>query len=336
MKALVTTVGGLEVADVPDPKPGAGQVVVAVHSCGICGSDVHSVELGAGQPGRILGHEFSGTVAELGAGVGRWRVGQPVAVNPLGSCGACEWCAKGLFILCRAAPNLGLNAPGGFAEYVVADQKQLFAVPEGMPLEHGSRVEPLAVALRAVVEARPAPGDNALVFGVGPIGLNVILALRAAEAGTIVAVGRSPGRRAAAAAAGADVVLDSRETDVVRYCRDAGLEIAHAYECAGDPAALQVCAECLKLGGTVVGVSLGQTATISPRLFVTRNLRFVSATAFGDAEYGRALGLISSGAADVRPLISERVPLSAAPDAFVRLRHPGDLVSVLVQPQVGG
>ena len=325
------------VADQPDPQPGGGEVLVSVHSCGICGSDVHMAEAGAGQPGSIPGHEFSGTIAALGPNVSDWRAGQPVAVNPLAGCGSCEFCAREMPILCRARPNLGLNAPGGFAEYVVAHHSQLFAIPEGMALELGSRTEPLAVGLRAIAEAHPAPSDNALVFGVGPIGLCVILGLRASGAGCIVAVGRSSaGRRAAAAAVGADVVLDSRHTDVARYVRDAGLVISQTYECSGDRQALVACQHSVRAGGTVVGVALGGTVDLDLHTFVGRGQRLVSACAYGERDFRRALELIGSGVVDVRPLISERVPLRAAADAFVRLRQPGDLVSVLVQPGYPG
>jgi threonine dehydrogenase-like Zn-dependent dehydrogenase len=332
MKALVTNGSGLALTELPDPEPAAGQVLVAVDSCGICGSDVHAVESGRAAPGRILGHEFSGRVAGVGPGVSGWQVGQPVAVNPLGSCGTCEWCRKGLFILCRSTPNLGLSAPGAYAELVVADQQQLHSIPDGVPLERGSRAEPLAVALRGIVEAAPAAGDNALVFGVGPIGLCVILGLRASGAGTIVAVGRSEGRRAAAQKVGADVVLDSRSVDVAEYCQQAGIELHQAYECSGHPAAIQTCLEALRTGGTLVELALGSDATFNPRLFVTKNLRMVAGCAFGDAEYTRSLDLICSGQVDVEPLISQRVSLAEGANAIIRLRTPGDLVSVLIQP----
>jgi len=332
MKALVSNGSGLELTELPDPRPAEGQVVVAVDSCGICGSDVHAVESGRAAPGRILGHEFSGRVASVGPSVSGWSVGQAVAVNPLGSCGTCEWCHKGLFILCRTTPNLGLSAPGAYAELVLVDQKQLYAVPEDVPLERGSRAEPLAVGLRGIVEAAPAAGDNALVFGVGPIGLCVILGLRASGAGTIVAVGRSEGRRAAAARMGADVVLDSREHDVAEYCRNAGIELHQAYECSGHPDSIQTCFQALRTGGTLAALALGRDATFNPHLFVTKNLRMVAGCAFGDAEYARSLELICSGQVDVEPLISQRVSLAEGAEAIIRLRTPGDLVSVLIQP----
>jgi (R,R)-butanediol dehydrogenase/meso-butanediol dehydrogenase/diacetyl reductase len=214
----------------------------------------------------------------------------------------------------------------------LADQTQLHAMPDGVPLERGSRAEPLAVALRGIVEAAPAPGDNALVFGVGPIGLCVILGLRAMGAGTIVAVGRSEGRRAAAKRVGADVVLDSRAQDIAEYCQGAGIELHQAYECSGHPDAIQTCFRALRTGGTLAALALGRDATFNPHLFVTKNLRMVAGCAFGDAEYSRSLELICSGAVDVEPLISQRVSLAEGADAIIRLRTPGDLVSVLIQP----
>src|SRR5262245_27579300 len=129
MRALVRVEGGgVALSEQPDPSPGPEDVIVAVHSCGICGSDVHGVMRAGGIPG----HELSGTIAQLGSAVRDWRVGQAVAVNPLGGCGACEWCLRELLIGCSNRPNLGLNAPGGFAEYVSAHQSQLFALPDGM------------------------------------------------------------------------------------------------------------------------------------------------------------------------------------------------------------
>jgi len=333
VKALIIVPGGVELVDQPDPEPPPDGVVVAVHSCGICGSDVHSVEVGSRRRGQILGHELSGTIAEVGSSVTAWRHGQAVAVNPLGGCGSCAVCRQGLPFLCDRLPNLGLTAPGGFAEYVAVPQAQLHAMPEGIDVELGAHAEPLAVALHAVGLARAAPGDDALVFGVGPIGLNVIVALRAAGAGRIVAVGRSAGRRAAAASLGADVVLDGRETNVAEYAAAEGLVFPQAYECSAAPDALRLCAPTLAVGGTIVEVALPSTpAAVDTRLFVGRNLHLVGSCAFGVDEYRRAVEMVTSGTLDVAPLVSERVPLAGAADALERLRNPRDLVGVLVQP----
>lgn len=334
MRALVRVPGGVEVAEQPDPTAGPEEVVVAVHSCGICGSDVHAAQANTGNSHGIPGHEFSGTVMEVGRDVSGWHAGQVVAVNPLGSCGACEWCQREMLIRCTGRPNLGLGAPGGFAEYVAAHHSQLFAFPEGVPVEYGSRVEPLAVGLRAIAEAGSPVGCNAIVFGVGPIGLHLIQGLRALGAETIIAVGRSSaGRRLAAARLGADVVLDSRETDVAAYVAEHGIEVSQAYECSADPQALVVLSRAVRGAGSIVAVALGWTpAAFDTHLFVAKGQRMFGACAYGNKDFGRALELIASGAVNVEPLITERVPLDQGPEAFVRLRQPGELVSVLVQP----
>ena len=334
MKALVRVPGGVALAEEPDPRPGCGEVIVSIHSCGICGSDVHAAEANTSMRGGIPGHELSGTIAELGADVGHWRVGQPVAVNPLGSCGTCELCKRGMPIRCSARPNLGLSAPGGFAEYVAVHHSQLFALPNELPLEHGARVEPLAVGVRAIADASPEPGDNAIVFGVGPIGLHLIMALRAVGAGTIVAVGRSSeGRRHAAAAIGADVVLDSRETDVAEYIRDNGIEIHQGYECSADPQALVTLSHAVKAGGALLGLALGWSpSAFDTHAFVAKGQRMFGVCAYGYKDFQKSLELITSRAVNVASLITERVPLARGPDALARLRQPSNLVSVLVQP----
>jgi (R,R)-butanediol dehydrogenase/meso-butanediol dehydrogenase/diacetyl reductase len=308
--------------------------VVAVHSCGICGSDVHVAEANTGRIGGIPGHEFAGTIAEVGKSVRGWQIGQPVAVNPLGGCGRCEWCQHEMLIRCTSRPMLGLGARGGFAEYVAVHRSQLFALPDSVSMEYGSRVEPLAVAMRAIREAGPGGGCGAVVFGVGPIGLHLIQGLRASGAGSIVAVGRSSaGRRAAAAAVGADVVLDSRDTDVADYVRDSGIEVSQGYECSADPQALVVLSRAVRPAGTLVAVALGWSpAAFDTHLFVAKGQRMFGVCAYGNRDFAQALELIASGVVDVEPLISECVPLADGAEAFVRLRHPGNLVSVLVQP----
>jgi threonine dehydrogenase-like Zn-dependent dehydrogenase len=187
------------VAEVPDPSPAADEVVVEVDACGLCGSDVHALQHGQPADGQILGHEFSGTIVALGAEVTGWRTGQPVAASPIGSCGKCRICSRGLPFRCPAAPNIGINRQGAYAQYAAVPARQLVALPEDLPLETGAHAEPLSVAMQAVKLSGAGRCDPVLVYGAGPIGLYAIMALRLAGAGPIVAAGRSAGRRAAAA-----------------------------------------------------------------------------------------------------------------------------------------
>jgi (R,R)-butanediol dehydrogenase / meso-butanediol dehydrogenase / diacetyl reductase len=324
---------GSEVVTVDDPRPGPGEVVVDVEACGLCGSDVHTVERGRGRPGQILGHEFGGRIAELGPGVAGWRVGQPVAVNPVGSCRACRACERGIPWQCEATVNLGVTAPGAYAEYAAAPASYLVPLPDGVPVEMGAHAEPLAVALRAVSIAGVGPGDAALVHGVGPIGLNVIMCLRLAGAELIVGAGRSPGRRAAAAKAGAGEVIDTSQISVGEFARQAGRRFAAVLECSAAPGAITEALSVLEPGGICVEVALTpETPPVSLMGMVSSGLRLAGSCSYSPAEYEAAVDHIASGRVPAADLISERVSLDALPSALARLRHPGSLVRLLARP----
>jgi threonine dehydrogenase-like Zn-dependent dehydrogenase len=322
------------VAEVPDPAPAAGEVIVEVDACGLCGSDVHALQDGQVTPGQVLGHEFSGRIAALGREVTGWHEGQPVAASPLGSCGECRICARGLAFRCEAAPNVGITRPGAYAQYVAVPARQLAALPAGVPVEVGSHAEPLSVALQAVSLARVGPGDPVLVYGVGPIGLYAIMGLRMTGAGPIVAAGRSAARREAAAAVGADVVLDTRQMPVTSYAEESGTRFAAVLECSGSPGAFTEAMTVTEPGGTVVEVALTPEAPPVPLFgMLSEGLHLVGACAFSDETYRTAVDHLVHGRVPVERVVSERVPLEATPRALVRLRTPGSLVRVISRPQ---
>jgi len=120
---------GTTVGEVPDPTPGPADVIVAVEACGLCGSDVHSVQNGNCAPGQVLGHEFSGRIVALGSEVSGWNQGQAVAASPIGSCGVCRICARGLPFRCPVVENIGITIPGAYAQYVKVPSRQLVALP---------------------------------------------------------------------------------------------------------------------------------------------------------------------------------------------------------------
>ena len=214
MRAVSCAHGELEVVDLPDPRPAAGQVVLAVSRCGICGSDLHAkdhadeldevlVDLGYDASIRsdrptVLGHEICGEVVERGRGAPRGlRVGTSVVTFPLVR-------AAGAVHLTGLSPR----APGGYAEQVLAQGSMTFAVPNGLAPEVAVLTEPMAVALHAVRRAALGRRDTAVVLGCGPVGLAVICHLRARGVRRVVASDPSAGRRALALRCGADVVVD--------------------------------------------------------------------------------------------------------------------------------
>lgn len=324
---------GTTVGEVPDPAPGPADVIVAVEACGLCGSDVHAVQNGNCAPGQILGHEFSGRIVALGSEVSGWSEGQAVAASPIGSCGECRICARGLPFRCPAVENIGITIPGAYAQYVKVPARQLVALPADLPVETGSHAEPLSVGSEAVKLARVGPGDPVLVYGVGPIGLYAIMALKLAGAGPIVGVGRSAGRRQAAADVGADVVLDSREISVAEYAKQSGTLFAAALECSAAPGAFNEALSVIEPGGTVVEVALTPEQASVPLFgILSEGQHIVGACAFSDQTYRESVAHLAAGQVPVDRLVSERVSLDDTPDALRRLQQPGSLVRILSRP----
>jgi threonine dehydrogenase-like Zn-dependent dehydrogenase len=324
---------GTTVGEVPDPTPAADEVVVAVDACGLCGSDVHSLQNGQAAPGQILGHEFSGRIVAVGSEVSGWDEGQAVAASPLGSCGKCRICARGLAFRCPVVENIGITKQGAYAQFVAVPARQLVALPEDLAVEVGSHAEPLSVASQAAKLARVGPGDPVLVYGVGPIGLYAIMALKLAGAGPIVAAGRSAGRRQAAADVGADVVIDTREISVAEYARQSGTLFAAVLECSASPGAFNEALAVTEPGGTVVEVALTpEQATIPLFGILSEGQHIVGACAFSDETYRESVAHLAAGRVPVERLVSERVSLDDTPDALRRLQTPGTLVRILSRP----
>ena len=214
MRAVSCKAGELSVIEMPAPRPAAGQLLLDVRRCGICGSDIHAkdhadelteVMAAVGYPDFmnssapvVLGHEFCGTIVEKGRGVAKeFKSGATVVSFPL----------------LRAAGGVHLTglsplAPGGYAEQVLAEASMTFVVPNGLDVDTAALTEPMAVALHAVRRSEINRRDTAVVIGCGPVGLAVICHLKAKGVGTIIASDFSPGRRALATRCGAHVVVD--------------------------------------------------------------------------------------------------------------------------------
>lgn len=183
MKAIVQT--GPEQVAVQErdrPEPDAGEVLVDVHSAGLCGSDAHAFlyhgDYEWTRLPRIVGHEYSGRVAALGPGVDRFEIGDPVVEEPVHECGHCVQCVHGQGNVCQNVYVAGMHGDGGWADYTVVPVENLHPVPDGVSLREAAVAEPASVAARAVFErSRLSPGDSVLVEGPGPIGaLSAVLA----------------------------------------------------------------------------------------------------------------------------------------------------------------
>jgi threonine dehydrogenase-like Zn-dependent dehydrogenase len=235
--------------------------------------------------------------------------------------------------VCPTFPNVGLSSPGAYAQYVAVPATQAIALPDDVPIGLASNAEPLAVSMNAVQLARLEPGDSVLVYGVGPIGLNAIIALHLAGIETVVAAGRSATRRAAAAALGATDVFDTRTISVPDYAAKHDQRFTAVLECSGSPNASDDALAVLEPAGVLVELGVVSHQVAFPVISLVGNgTTVVGSCAFDYPTYSRAVDDIVSGRAPVASLVSEQVGLDATPDALVRLRTPGDLVRVIARP----
>src|SRR5271168_3494658 len=222
MKALLLSeYKHLAVADLPEPTPGPGEVLVRVAACGICGSDVHGYDGSSGRriPPIVMGHEAAGTIAGLGGGVNGFAMGDRVTFDSTVYCGACGNCRRGDVNLCDHRQVLGVSCgvyrrAGAFAEYVAVPARILYRLPENLSFREAAMLEAVSVALHGVSLAQISKGDTALVVGAGMIGLLTLQALRAAGCERVFVADLDSTRLKLAQEVGATAVLSS-EADVV-------------------------------------------------------------------------------------------------------------------------
>ena len=343
MKALLLSeYKHLEIADLPSPTPGDGEVLVSVAACGICGSDVHGYDGSSGRriPPIVMGHEAAGTIAALGDGVSGFAVGDRVTFDSTISCGACSNCHRGHVNLCDNRQVLGVSCgefrrPGAFAEYVAVPSRILYRLPESLSFSEAAMLEAVSVALHGVSLAQVSVGSTALVLGAGMIGLLTLQALRAAGCARIFVADLDQTRLKLAQDVGATIVLSS-EADVVEQVMQltGGMGVDLAIEAVGRNETVKASIESVRKGGTVVLVgNIAPEVTLPLQKVVTRQIRLQGSCASA-GEYPRAIELLASGAIRVKPLISAVAPLEEGPRWFERLyaREP-NLMKVVLAPK---
>jgi (R,R)-butanediol dehydrogenase/meso-butanediol dehydrogenase/diacetyl reductase len=329
------------------PEPGAGEVVVRVAACGICGTDLHEYVAGpivtpvephpltGAQNPQILGHEFAGDVVATGAGVTSVGEGDRVAIMPLAYCGHCAYCRRGLQHLCATMACVGLShAWGGMAELATVAEYQVVRLPSGVTHRQGALIEPTAVAAYGVERAGVAPGDRVLVTGAGPIGALAALCARAAGASTVYVSEPNPARRVRAESLGVATVLDPTSTDVPEYLREHtdGLGVDVAIECSGHPNGFTTAVHSLRRRGTLAqtGLFVGETS-VEPMLWALNDLTIVGTWCYWVYDFDRIAAQIAAGDLPVERVITGTVTLDDAPDAFARLASgTADEIKVLI------
>jgi L-iditol 2-dehydrogenase len=327
MKALVKFApgpGNVEVREVDEPVCGPSQVKIEVAFCGLCGTDIHVLQdTFKNYPPVILGHEFAGTVVEVGSKVTTAKVGEKVAC--LGAtavtCGQCSYCIEGNFIFCANRRGMGHGVNGGFARYVVMRPDQLYRVPADLPLDEAALSEPFAAVVQAVTElTKIRIGDVALVSGPGPMGLLSVKLLVAEGIKTIVAgAAGDESRLEAALRFGAAAAIDTSKQnlmDVVREIGDArGVDAA--FECAGHENSVRACLDALRPLGryTQVGICGREIQFPIDQIFY-KQLKVTGSICYTAKTWERVMKIFAQGRVRLNDMISAKLPISQWREAF--------------------
>jgi threonine dehydrogenase-like Zn-dependent dehydrogenase len=347
MRAAVMQNWQLRVDDLPDPTPGAGQVLTRVLACGICGSDLHMLQHGAEVRERtkelagdappdpmapktfepehptVMGHEFCCEVVELGPGVENLKVGDVVVSMPV------AFDADGLH-----AVGYSNKYNGGYAELMVLNEMLGMKVPGDLPAHMAALTEPLAVGIHAVAKSRIAKGDAAIVIGAGPVGLACIAELRMKGIGPIVVADLSAKRRELAALLGADEVVDPRvETAIEAWRRIDGSKPLVIFEAVGVPGMID---QTMRMAPRharilVVGVCM-QHDSIVPMLGIGKELNLQFVLGYEPHEFANSLMAIAEQKVDLAPWLTGTVAVDGVPQAFQDLADPEEHAKILVVP----
>jgi (R,R)-butanediol dehydrogenase / meso-butanediol dehydrogenase / diacetyl reductase len=336
----------IRIEDIAQPTPLPGQVLIEVARNGICGSDLHTY-VGAAEggatmhlPNIVLGHEFSGTVRDVGDGVDDIAIGAHVAIAPIEWCGECYACAHALPQMCRSLGLYGgyrLPLHGGLAPFVAVSRRSAFEVPDGLSVVDAALAEPMAVAVHAVRRAPQLLGANVLVLGAGPIGLGVLQAAIAGGARTTIVTELSEARRRAASRLGATAVVDAATDDLRSAVRDItrhGVDVV--FETTANSSALNHGIRSLRPRGTLVSVAgWGQPAAMQMGVAMAKEIDVRFTMTYEPAiDFPATLAMLAGEAFSADVLISDHIPLDRLiEDGLEELLHHADHhVKILVDP----
>jgi 2-desacetyl-2-hydroxyethyl bacteriochlorophyllide A dehydrogenase len=323
------------VHDAPEPAPGPKDVLIRVRACGICGTDQHIYDGDFGGPFPLIGgHELAGDVVAVGPEtLGDVQVGQRVAVSPNIACGSCFYCRRGQVNHCLRWSAIGVTRDGGFADYVVAPEANAFPIGD-LDYEAAAFIEPISCVVYGVKRLRLPPGANALIYGAGPIGLLMLQLVVHGGASSVAVVDLKQDKLELARRLGAsEVVLGGPDADdALRGISPLGFDVV--VDCTGVPAVVEHMFTHVRNEGKLLFFGVNPTdarISVSPYDVYRKDLEILGSFALRYT-FHDALALLQSGAVDVAPILSDRLPIDRFPEALA-LASSGEALKVQIQPR---
>jgi len=333
----------IRVEQVDQPQCGKDEVKIAPAFAGICGSDLHEYQYGPLQkpltgdaPPVILGHEFSGTVEEIGADVSHVKVGDRVVVKPNLPDGTCMACKADVPNCCSQFLFIGYNGiDGGMCEHTVVPAYTVIPIPDSVSFEAGALVEPLCVAWHAITRGSLKKGDTALVTGGGPIGIAVLQLLKLRGASKVFVAEIAPQRKENARQFGATEILDPTEVDVVAKVRELtdGKGVDIAFDSAGVQSGLNASISAVRARGTVVNIApYVDLPKINTNEMMMQEKTFVSTIIYETGDFEAVIEEIASGRLRPEPMITRKIKMEDVTEkGFEALIHDkGNQVKILI------
>ena len=316
--------GDLRVEEVPVRKLKDNEVKIQVKYCGICGTDIHIFHGDGGccdvTPPLVPGHEFSGVVAEVGAGVKAVKVGDRVTGDPNDMCGECYFCKNGMQHFCKNNIGIGTTVDGGFAEYVIMREKQVYKVSDDLSFIEAAMTEPISCCLHGIDLCNIKAGDTVLVIGGGPIGMIMMQLAKNAGASKVIMSEPVEEKREQALKLGATKTIDPLHEDVeavlAEYCENVNVVI----ECVGNVHTQADAVRFAGRGATIMYFGLAapeESFPIRPDDIFKKELHITSSY-INPYSFERAIQILESGTVELESLITNVVPLDDIADVFTK------------------
>lgn len=324
----------LTIAEVPKPSPKENEVLVEVNSCGICGSDIHAYY------GKhpfiscpvVPGHEFSGTVAEVGEKVEKIKIGERVTVEPSLVCGHCYNCQIGRYNICKELKVIGCQSDGALAEYLSVPEEKIIPLPQELDFESACLIEPLAVAVHAVRKSNFKKGNRVLILGAGSIGLLILQVVKAYGVGWVAISDLLKHRLAMAKELGADDIIDiskRKAADSLREKFEDGPDLI--FECVGVETTIREAIEIARKGTIIMMIGVYEKEVSIPLgLVQDRELELLGSLMYGNGDFKEAVRLIVEEKLKVKPLITHRFKLKETKEAYQAIEKENS-IKVLIQ-----